>query len=88
MAKVISAIYLYSNGECRADEFIEDNKLSFRSDGTVHYLEFIEGSSSIRLSPNAFYASELIEHDIAYLTDESDTYLTDEFGNRLTTLVL
>jgi uncharacterized repeat protein (TIGR02543 family) len=80
-------ISLYANGDCKAGEFIEDDSYSFNSDGTVHYVQFIEGSKFIKFDKTAFYASELLERVVAYLTDESDTYLTDESGNRLTTII-
>lgn len=80
-------ICLYSNGVCKASEFIEDDYTSFNNDGTVHYIEFIEGSSSIGLDSNAFYAKELLERIVVHLIDESGVYLTDESGNYLTTIV-
>ena len=80
-------ICLYASGECKAGEFIEDGTMSFNNDGTVHYIEFIERSPSIHLSPDAFYAAEFLERVIAYLTDESDIYLTNESGDYLTTIV-
>lgn len=83
----ITDIYLYFNGECKAGEFIEDDYMSFNNDGTVHYVEFIEGNSSIGLDSTAFYVAELLERVVAYLTDESDIYLTDELGNDLTTII-
>jgi uncharacterized repeat protein (TIGR02543 family) len=79
-------ICLYSNGVCKAGEFIEDEYTGFNNDGTVHYVEFIEGASGIKLDTNAFYVKELLERIVVHLTDESDAYLTDEFGNRLTTI--
>ena len=87
MAQNTTSIYLYTNGECRADEFIEDSNFSFNSDGTIHYAQFIEGEPSIKLCQTAFYAKEFIERVIVYLVDESDIYLTDEFGNNLTVLI-
>lgn len=80
-------VLLYANGECKAGEFIEDDYKYFGSDGTVHYVQFIEGSSSIKLDATAFYVSELLERVSVYLTDESDVYLTDESGNYLTTII-
>lgn len=80
-------IYLYTNGDCKASEFIEEDCTSFNNDGTVHYFEFIEGNKSIGLSTNAFYVSELLERTTVYLTDESDAYLTDESENHLTTII-
>lgn len=80
-------IRLYFDGKCKAGEFIEDDSMSFNNDGTLHYIQFIEGNSAIKLSPTAFYASELLERVIAYLTDELDAYLIDENGNRLTTII-
>lgn len=83
----ITDIYLYFNGECKAGEFIEDDSIKFSNDGTVHYIEFIEGNASIKLSPTALYASEFLERIVAYLMDESDVYLTDESGDCLTTII-
>ena len=80
-------ISLYANGECKAGEFIEDDYCSFNNDGTVHYVQFIEGSKSIKLDKTAFYASELLERIVVYLTDESDVLLTDESDNCLTSIV-
>lgn len=80
-------ILLYYNGECKANEFIEDESMSFNSDGTVHYVEFIEGSKSIKINHNAFYVAELLERVTVYLVDETDDYLTDESGNYLTTII-
>ena len=80
-------IYLYHNGECKAGEFIEDDSKSFNNDGTVHYIQFIEGNSSIELSPTAFYVAELLERITVYLTDESDVYLLDESDKYLTTII-
>ena len=78
-----NTIYLYKNGNCKSIEFIEDDSLKFSKNGTVHYVEFIEGSPSIKLTPTAFYVNELIEGTFMYLLDESDAYITDESGNRL-----
>lgn len=83
----ITSIYLYASGECKAGEFIEDDVLSFNNDGTVHYVQFIEGSPSLYFDSTAFYATEFLERTIVYLTDESNAYLTDESGNRLTTII-
>lgn len=83
----ITDIYLYYNGECKAGEFIEDDFMSFNNDGTVHYVQFIEGNSSIGLDRTAFYVSELLERVFVHLTDETDNYLTDEFGNYLTSII-
>lgn len=80
-------ICLYVTGECKAAEFIEDDSCSFNSDGTVHYIQFIEGNQSIGLNSTAFYAKELLERIFVYLTDELDVYLTDESGNDLTTIL-
>lgn len=82
-----TSIYLYTNGECKAGEFIEDDYFYFKNDGTVHYAEFIEGNPSIKLSPTAFYVSELLERVVEYLTDESDAYLMDESDNYLTAII-
>lgn len=83
----IAYIYLYYNGECKAGEFIEDDSMSFNNDGTVHYVQFIEGNSCIGLDSTAFYVAELLERGFVYLTDEADTYLVDESGNNLTTII-
>ncbi len=83
----INEISLYFNGECKAGEFIEDGTMSFNDDGTVHYIQFIEGYPSISLDPTAFYVSELLERGVVYLINESGEYLTDELGNRLTTII-
>lgn len=64
-----TTIYLYSNGECRAGEFIEDDIMSFNDDGTVHYVQFVES----------------LVGNIVYLTDELGNKLTDESGNYLIT---
>lgn len=80
-------IYLCNNGECRAKEFIEDNYRKINNDGTVHYVEFIEGYPSIKLDKSAFYVFELLERSVVYLTNESDELLIDEFNNYLTTIV-
>lgn len=82
-----TSIYLYTNGDCKAEEFIEENCRKFNNDGTVHYFEFIEGNPSIKLDKNALYVSELLERVVAYLTDESDILLTDELDNHLTAIV-
>ena len=84
---ILENIHLYHSGECKAGEFIEDDSMSFNNDGTVHYVQFIEGASSLELSPIAFYVAELLERGTVYLTDESDVYLTDEYGNRLTAII-
>lgn len=83
----IADIYLYYNGECKAGEFIEDDSMSFNNDGTVHYVQFIEGNSCIGLDRTAFYVAELLERVFVRLTDESDNYLTDESGNYLTSII-
>ena len=80
-------IVLYLNGNCKAGEFIEEEYCSFNNDGTVHYVQFIEGNSSISFNSTAFYAKEFLERTVSYLTDEFDAYLTDENGNRLTTII-
>lgn len=54
-------VYLYATGECKAGEFIEDDYCRFQNDGTIHYTQFIEGDTSIRLDSTAFYATELLE---------------------------
>lgn len=82
-----TSIYLYANGECRAEEFIEDDCRSFNNDGTVHYFEFIEGSLSIKFEKDAFYASELVERVVVNLTNELDELLTDESDNYLSAIV-
>lgn len=83
----ITDIFIYYNGECKAGEFIEDDVMSFNSDGTVHYTQFIESDSHIGLTSSAFYSSELLERISAYLTDEIDIYLTDESDNYLTSII-
>ena len=80
-------ICLYTNGECRAKEFVEEDYLCFYKDGSIHYINFTEGSTSIKLAPEAFYATELSERYTAKLTDELDIYLIDEYGNYLTTII-
>ena len=80
-------ICLYFNGECKAGEFIEDDSMGFNNDGTIHYVQFIEGASTIGLSRTAFYVAELLERVVVYLADESDTQLVDESGNYLTTII-
>lgn len=82
-----TSIYLYTDGRCRAGEFIEDDYYCFKNDGTVHYSQFIESDSSMQFSSTAFYATEFLERVVMYLTDETDIYLTDEFGNRLTAII-
>lgn len=82
-----TSICLYANGECRATEFSENNYCRFNNDGTVHYVQFIEGSTSIKLDKAAFYAMEFIERSIFNLTDESDVLLKDELGNYLTAII-
>ena len=82
-----TSICLYANGECRANEFLENDNCRFVNDGTVHYVQFIEGDTSIKLDKDAFYAMELIERSIFNLTDESDVLLTDELGNYLTAII-
>lgn len=83
----ITNISLCFNGECKAGEFIEDDSMKFNNDGTVHYVQFIEGNSSINLNSTAFYASEFLERITAYLIDESENNLMDESGNYLTTII-
>ena len=80
-------IYLYFGGDCKAAEFIEDNVCSFNNNGTVHYIEFIEGNSSISFDSTAFYVKELLERVVVHLTDESDIYLTDELDNDLIAII-
>ena len=80
-------IFLYANGECKAGEFIEDDYFGFDNDGTVHYIQFIEGSPTIKLDSTAFYATEFLERVVVYLTDELDVNLIDESGNYLTTII-
>lgn len=82
-----TSIYLYANGECKAGEFIEEDYCGFNSDGTVHYVEFVEGNKSIQMDSSAFYVSELLEHVVMRLTDEFDDYLIDESENYLTTII-
>ena len=80
-------ILLYATGECKASEFIEDDRFCFSNDGTVHYVQFIEGSPSIMFNSDALYISELLERVVVYLTDESDANLIDESGNNLTAII-
>ena len=82
-----TSICLYANGECKANEFLENDYCRFVNDGTVHYVQFIEGSPMIKLNSNAFYAAEFLERTTMYLTDESDSHLTDELGNYLTAII-
>lgn len=82
-----TSICLYANGECKANEFLENDYCRFINDGTVHYVQFIEGDTSIKLDKDAFYAMELIERSIFNLTDESDVLLIDELGNYLTAII-
>lgn len=82
-----TSICLYANGELKAAEFIEDDYYRFNNDGAIHYIQFIEGSTSIKLDPAAFYAMEIIERSIVNLTNESDVRLTDESGNYLTAII-
>lgn len=82
-----TSICLYANGECKATEFLENDYRRFDNDGTVHYVQFIEGDISIKLDKAAFYATELIERSIFNLTDESYVPLKDELGNYLTTII-
>lgn len=87
MAQNTASIYLYTTGECRANEFIEGSLMRLNNDGAVYYVEFIEGADSIYINNTAFYAAELLERVITYLTDESDVYLIDESGNYLTSFI-
>lgn len=80
-------ITLYKNGNLKAGEFIEEDHCSFNNDGTVHYVQFIEGNSAICFKSNGLYVAELMERSVSRLTDESDNYLVDEFGNYLTTII-
>lgn len=80
-------IYLYTNGQCKASEFIEGDYCGFNKDGTVRYVQFIEGSPSIYFNSTAFYATELLERVTVYLTDETDAYLVDESENYLTMII-
>lgn len=82
-----ASVCLYYNGECKAAEFIEDDLLNFGYDGSVHYNQFIEGSPFIKLEKDAFYALELLERSVVYLTNELDVRLTDESGNYLTAII-
>ena len=83
----MSSILLYKTGECKSEEFIEDDSFYIGKDGTIHYASFVEGESSIYLDKNAIYAKEFIERMLAYLTDESDDILVDESGNYLIAIV-
>lgn len=80
-------IYLYANGNCKAGEFIESDYCGLNKDGTVRYIQFIEGSPSIYFNSTAFYATELLERVTVYLTDEKDAYLVDESENYLTMII-
>lgn len=80
-------ISLYATGECKASEFIEDDSFCFNNDGTVHYVQFIEGNPSIMFGSDALYVSELLERVVVYLTDELDANLIDESGNYLTAII-
>lgn len=82
-----TSICLYTNGIFKAAEFIEDDYYRFDNDGVVHYVQFIEGSTSIKLDPATLYVMELLERSIVNLTDESDVFLTDESGNYLTAII-
>lgn len=82
-----SDIYLYYNGNCKAEEFIEDDSASFNNDGTIHYVQFVEGNPFIELDQTAFYVAELLERTIVSLIDEYENYLVDESGNYLTTII-
>lgn len=82
-----TSIYLYANGTCKASEFIEGDAFSFNNDGTVSYIQFIEGNPSIQFSYDGFYALEFLERVVMHLIDESDAYLTDESGNYLTSII-
>lgn len=82
-----TSICLYANGGFKASEFIEDDYYRFNNDGTIHYVQFIEGGTSIKLDKTAFYAMELLERSILNITDESDVLLTDELGNYLTVII-
>lgn len=64
-------IYLYSNGCCKASEFIEGDYCGFNNDGTVRYVQFIENSPSINFNSTAFYATELLECASSYSIEES-----------------
>lgn len=61
-AKWISTdILIYTNGDCKARIFVEDEDfLGFGNDGSVHGIEFIEGTS-LNLGSNNVYFRELIE---------------------------
>lgn len=59
-------IYLYSNGCCKASEFIEGDYCGFNNDGTVRYVQFIENSPSIYFNSTAFYTTELLECASSY----------------------
>lgn len=83
----MTSIILYKNGECKSEEFIEDNYCILKNDGTVHYVEFIEGDTPICFKKDGLYAFELLERSLVYITNESDLALTDEFGNYLTAII-
>lgn len=83
----MTSIILYTNGECKSEEFIEDNYCAFKNDGTIHYVEFIEGDTPICLKKDGLYTFELLERSLVCLTNEYDLALTDEFGNCLTAII-
>lgn len=86
-ASDVTDIYLYYDGKCKAAEFIEEDNCSFNNDGTIHYVQFIEGNTALALSSTGFYVTELLERTIMNLTDELDMYLVDESGNYLTATI-
>lgn len=54
-------ILIYTDGDCKARVFIEDDDfLGFGNDGSVHGIEFIEGTS-VNFESNNVYFGELIE---------------------------
>lgn len=57
----LTDILIYSNGNCKARFFVEDvDFLGFKNDGSVHGVEFIEGTS-MDLNNNNFCFIEIIE---------------------------
>lgn len=57
----LTDVLIYTNGNCKARIFVEDNNyLGFGNDGSVHGVEFIEGSSVSFSSDNVHFL-EIIE---------------------------
>lgn len=54
-------ILIYTDGDCKARVFVEDEDfLGFGSDGSVHGVEFVEGSS-VKFGSDSVYFVEMIE---------------------------